>query len=1060
MKIGTALFRRLLREPRPPRFAMASLLAAATLALLGGIAVWEMRTSTFQARWFASLAAELDWTVEPGPSPSIVFPRSGPYDLRLGYARLPEMIEGAREGGFRIVEQARVSPRFRELVEDRGLFPVYPAKTRAGLALTDRGGRTLLTTPYPARTYSSFESMPQVVWQTLLFIENRTALDPHRPRRNAAVEWHRLFRSIGALALRALGREGNVAGASTLATQLEKLRHESDGVTASPRDKLLQMASASLRSYLDGPETLRARMGIVLDYLNSLPLAAQHGMGEVTGLGDGLWAWYGRDFDEANRILARIPPGRSEVLPDPKPVLPPGVRLVAWEEEVRTGPSAEEGRVYREVLSLLLAQRRPSYHLRRPEGREALARLTDGYLKLLRDAGIISAVLAQAAKEAGTEIRGSAPPGKPVSFAERKGVDAVRTELLGLLGVPRLDELDKLDLAVRTTLDAGAQEATTDLLLRMADPGFVRARGFDGHRLLEGGDPRQVVYSVMVHERTERGNVVRIQADNLDAPFNVNESARLELGSTAKLRTLVSYLEVVAELHGRFSQMSPDSLRGLKPSPNDPLARWVRHRLLADSATELSTLLAAAMERRYSAHPDERFETGGGVQRFSNFGDAYDQSFITVAEAFRRSVNLVFVRLMRDVVSHHIHGTPEERGRVLDDPPDSPLRKEYLRWFADREGTEFLDRFIPKFRGMSRDGILRALVRERGLSPERVAWAYRAAAPGASLEEFRSILGTSHPGIVFPEARIERLFHRADPTPHTLADLGYLAAVHPLELWVARHLIENPGAPRAEIVAAGAQARQDAYAWLFRTSRRAEQDRRIRSLLEIEAFDEIHEGWRRLGYPFGSIVPSLGSAIGSSGDRPSALGELISIIQNDGVRLPTYRVEELHFGKDTPFETRMTRGGAVGERVMAPEVAGVLRDALVEAVEDGTGRRIAGVLRGPDGTSPAVGGKTGTGDNRVRVFGRDGRVVAARSLNRTASFVFLVEDRHYGVVTAYVPGEAAEGYRFTSALAIRLFQELVPVIGELISGPGAEPRAGQFDPVSPMGPTRAGGPGP
>ena len=64
------------------------------------------------------------------------------------------------------------------------------------------------------------------------------------------------------------------------------------------------MASASLRAYLDGEDTLPRRRQIVVDYLNTVPLAAQAGFGEVNGLGDGLWAWYGRDFDEVNRLLA------------------------------------------------------------------------------------------------------------------------------------------------------------------------------------------------------------------------------------------------------------------------------------------------------------------------------------------------------------------------------------------------------------------------------------------------------------------------------------------------------------------------------------------------------------------------------------------------------------------------------------------------------------------------------------------------------------------------------------------------------------------------------------
>ena len=80
----------------------------------------------------------------------------------------------------------------------------------------------------------------------------------------------------------------NVPGGSTLATQIEKYRHSPSGRTDDVREKLRQMASASLRAYRDGPDTSAARRQIVVDYLNSTPLAARAGFGEVNGLGDGL----------------------------------------------------------------------------------------------------------------------------------------------------------------------------------------------------------------------------------------------------------------------------------------------------------------------------------------------------------------------------------------------------------------------------------------------------------------------------------------------------------------------------------------------------------------------------------------------------------------------------------------------------------------------------------------------------------------------------------------------------------------------------------------------------
>lgn len=1048
----------------------------------GGLALQEMRTSALQARFLAPRAAEIAFWLEDGEAESLLPPAGGPYDVRLGYTELPARVAVALARGFRVVEQARSSDRLRTLVSDHGLFPIYREKDQGGLTIVDRDGMLLFRHRTPSRVWDTFEAIPPVVWQTLLHIENRTALDPGAPFRNPAVEWGRLVRSVTELGLRSLGREGNVAGASTLATQIEKYRHAPEGLTSSPRDKLIQMASASFRAYLDGEETLEARRRIVLRYVNSVPLAAIRGEGEIAGIPDGLWAWYHTDPSEASAALFRLPAQRVGLIPAPEEVSPnrwrpvpslmpaasgfddPGEargepRGVAREDDPDNPPDDQPGdgpsdemehvaRIYRQVLSLFLAQRRPSWFLTTPEGHEALARLTDQYLGLLEADGLIEPNLARAARGQRMDPQ-VLPPGRPpVDFVERKAVNTVRTGLLGLLDVPRLYELDRIDLSARTTIDAEAQARATQLFRDLRDPSFIAARGFDQFRLLDRGDPGEVVYSVSLHERTAIGNVVRIQADNLDAPFNLNESARLELGSTAKLRTLASYLEILAELHGLFGTMDADSLRRFPIASEDRLSAWARDRVLALPGESTEETLRAAMNRVYSANPGERFVTGGGVQTFSNFDNTYDQQVVTVTVAFRHSVNLVFVRMMRDVVNHYMYRVPGSTAFVLEER-DTPLRQEYLARFADREGIQFLNQFIPKYRGRTRPELLAALFGERRLSPQRMAWVYVTAVPDPTVEEFERVLRANLPDDRFSEAAIADLYRRADPTPHDLADLGYLANVHPLELWVARFFLENPEAGGAEAIRASEEARQAVYRWLFRTSRVGAQDQRIRSLLEVEAFTEILRGWQRLGYPFQNIVPSLGTSIGSSGDRPAALNELVGIILNDGVRLPTFRVQELHFAGETPWETRLLREEASGTRVMDPAVAVILREAMVDVVEEGTGRRMRGVLRDPEGTLLPVGGKTGTGDNRFRVYAPGGRLVESRSVNRTSTFVFFIGDRYYGVISAYVPGDQADAYRFTSALPTQILRELSSAVEALLAEDAAA--AGPTEP-GPGGP--------
>jgi len=101
---------------------------------------------------------------------------------------------------------------------------------------------------------------------------------------------------------------------------------------------------------------------------------------------------------------------------------------------------------------------------------------------------------------------------------------------------------------------------------------------------------------------------------------------------------------------------------------------------------------------------------------------------------------------------------------------------------------------------------------------------------------------------------------------------------------------------------------------------------------------------------------------------------------------------------------------------------------MAEVVEQGTARRLSGAFKLSDGKTVTVGGKTGSGDNRFETFGRSGAVTSSRATNRTATFVFYVGERYFGVVTAYVQGREAENYSFTSSLPVTLMKIIAPAI--------------------------------
>lgn len=993
---------------RPPwrrAAAFSGLAVTATIIWFGfEFVAREMRTSAIQARHFSQAARQMSFGVEPGPSASIRFPSGGPFDQRFGYTRIPEFVARLRAQRFEVEAQARLSPELVSFI-DRGYYPPYAEKTQAGLRILDCRGDVLHASAYPERRWERFTDVPPVVVRTLLFIENRELLDAEYPRRNPAVEWDRLAAAALSQAAKLLDPERDAPGGSTLATQIEKFRHSPEGITSSAREKFRQMLSASYRAYRDSDQTLDHRRQVIVDYLNTVPLSATAGFGEVNGIGDGLLAFYGADLDAVSRVLA--------------------------EEAPRGEDAAQQARAFRQVLSLIVAQRRPSFFL--GSGREQLHGLTDSYLRLLARAGIIAPWLRDAALRETVSLRRDAFVPNADEPAMRKAANAVRVNLADSLGLARMYELDRLDLSAASTIDGKLQRAVSGALRSLHSGEAARAAGLGEHRLLEDGDPAAVRYSFTLHERGEGANLVRVQTDSLNLPFDFNEGSKLELGSTAKLRTLVSYLEVVARLHERLAGMSPAELRALQPDPKDRLGVWAVEYLSSGAPRELAAMLEAAMERRYSASPAESFFTGGGLHRFENFKREDDSAVPTVREAFTRSINLPFVRIMRDIVNHHVYGEQGDTRDLLGDAAH-PRRDELLGEFADREGRQFLRRFHGKYRSGTREAHLDTLMKRVRPTDTRLAAIFRSIEPAGDPAAFAAFMRRYGRGESLSQAALEALYARHDPERLSLSDRGYLARVHPLELWLLAFLKDHPGATLGEVFRASVRERQEVYGWLFKTRRKAAQDRRILSMLEEDAFEQIHQDWRRVGFPFEFLVPSYATAIGSSGDRPAALAELMGILLNDGVRQPVLRVEGMRFASGTPYDTALRRVVQDGERVMSAEVAAVVRQALMRVVEQGTARRLAGAFDLPGAAPLAAGGKTGTGDNRFETYSVQGGLAGSRVLNRTATFVFFLGDRHYGVITAYVPGAAAGSYDFTSALPVQILKFLAPLLNPAVHG--------------------------
>ena len=208
------------------------------------------------------------------------------------------------------------------------------------------------------------------------------------------------------------------------------------------------------------------------------------------------------------------------------------------------------------------------------------------------------------------------------------------------------------------------------------------------------------------------------------------------------------------------------------------------------------------------------------------------------------------------------------------------------------------------------------------------------------------------------------------------------------------------------------------YGWLYKDTGTSKARTRVSaSLLEEDAFDQILQDWRKQGYPFDHLVPSLATAQSASIGRPPglALAELMGVILNNGVEAADGRRSSvLHFAPRHALSDRYVAGprsAQAGDRPGDRQHGASRADRRGDA--QGTGTRIRNAFLDCEKGAPlAVGGKTGTGDNRYDrcFYGPGGQLISSRVVDRTGTASCSSSaSASSAPVTAYVAGaEAAE----------------------------------------------------
>ncbi|MGZ8445395.1 MAG: transglycosylase domain-containing protein [Candidatus Binatia bacterium] len=965
----------------------------ALLAIAAAAILVEFQTSLLQSWFFTSTNERLFYSLKDGPSRQIIFPRAAaPFDERRGYSKLPLLQSRLQSQGYLINQQVRQSETMLTLLE-RGISPPYWERPDAGLEIIGADDVPLFRYAQGDFLFAKIDDIPPLLVKTLLFLENRDLDHPATPWQNPVIEWDRTLKAAAYYVAGKLQLPVPVQGGSTLAVQLEKFRHSPHGRTDNPVEKLRQLIGASLKAYQEGPNTRTWRERIIVDYLNTVPLAAAPSYGEIHGLGEGLYAWFGIRLSDAVKDLHAAKPTPAKV------------------------------RAFKHALALLISVRAPTVYL--VDERSSLDEKVSQFTRLMARDGVIDGDFAAQLQDTPIKFSPTAPLTPQPSSGKNKAANAIRVSLLEALGMNNLYDLNRLHLRADSTIDVPLQKRVTDFFDRLSRPEVIKAYGLNGERMLEADDPAKLIYSFLLVEATPNGNVVRVQADTLTTALDFNKSVKLELGSTAKLRTLTHYLELIAELHKELSGLDPKQLHERGSAARDPLTKWAAETLSADKALALQPFLDNAMERKYSGSPYEAFFTGGGVHHFENFDKQENERKFEVREALRHSNNLTFIRLMRDLVSYHRARLAYNAGDVIDNP-DNPTRQQMLEEIADEESRAALRRAYQNYAKQPGEEIVKRLLAGKGSVERRLAVLFFAWRVGTDEDALTAWL-EKHEAKT-SAAEVSKLFRAYQNPRLTLADHAYLLGIHPLDLWCAGEFRKNAKLSWKVLYAKSGPARQVGSAWLLNSRNQRAQNNRLRIRIEKDAFARMTPYWQRLGFPFKTLVPSYATAIGVSTDRPTALAELAGILVNDGVRRPTTTLTRIHFAGATPYETVLERPLKAGEQVLVPEVARTMRKAMAEVVEQGTARRLNGAFKLADGSVLTVGGKTGSGDNRFETFNRSGGVVSSRATNRTATFVFYIGERYYGVITAYVQGRAAGNYHFTSALPVTLLKMLAPSI--------------------------------
>lgn len=917
---------------------------------------------------------------------------------RDGMTYYPQLFSVLKDEGFRVDKKTHLvlSPQAEKLLE-MGIVPFnhYQGQAFSGIKILDRHRHSIYEFEHPNQ-FKNFEHISPFILKALLVWENdklrHLVLPPNNSNNaqesdielNYLIEGPRIIKSLGEYLQYKVTGEGAFSGGSTLMTTLEKITNTPGGRTQGVTDKIRQMIGAGLHLYAN--DSSSGIKKALVDFLNTVPMAGgpRTYEGELYGFGASYYAWFGHSIDELN------------------------AQLNSKDRLVRS-------QAFKNICTLIVSIRRPSQLLNDPQAVEQQANIL---LKRLNQKSLLNSALYVKAKALHPAWMPQAKDRRQLDYAmHRESFSArnqytqwVRRAVAKKSGDKEarkinLQTVDLMPVTIEMSTDAQLEQNIRKVLddmysdIAQKSP-FVQNKQKGLLNNLTKKELQQIEYAVTVLEIDEsrRWKILANTDTQANVVYNPAKQGRFQWGSTAKLRVLVNYLMIIHDearlLQSDLQQLNSQRLQQYKKS-SVTIKRLLAAYIDKHPQAEMNEILDWAMSRRISADPGEKFLTGESWHQFHNYKKSDDRKNPNLWQMTTESINLSYVRLMRDVVDYYIEQMGYDKKRILNDKHN--LTRKKIIADAIKKEEQFYHQGMNFFIAMIKAQFHETL----SITDKEIVNKAR---------EVVKDLDNTNDRQMQEYKRLASMFKRI-----TSYEKSWLLAK------VRGHESVNTISVDEEQERIVRQTsnwfRTNKY-WLKNT---------LYTFLEQQAFaNGVTPAWKKLGYPF-KVSPSYAVVLGSSGDTPMSLLELAGTLLNDGVHEKNITaIERIVLAPGSEFETPF-KIAYQQEKIIPETVAAVARKAMEGVLHKGTA--IFASRHPLMQYVQSSGAKTGTGDNRHY----------QTPVNRSAAVLSVLDggegQAKYAIcITMSVTQGNIERYKFTSKVPVRILariaDHLTPIVAK------------------------------